>query len=296
MAVPRTRLNPALLQADLGVVSGAPDQHQSEGLGALARAVERNAPLSVVRCEHAGRAPFANGRLISMSDEHLEIEDLRIIGRDAHFARGNDLDAYFTVEGATYAFRTRVVDARVPVRLNQMMVVKGMTLARPRTVELGQRRNAFRVSLAAADTRVNAELWRLRDTAEEDDMAGAPKAQPSPTAQELNEAMSARQPNLTGWVADASDRGLGVLISGHGAAKLSVFEVIALRLMVPGAPEPVVFPAEVRQVREVRPKTYKVGFTIAVWEMPREMQTSLRRLSDYLARVQREELKRRQAG
>lgn len=264
------------------------DNSRMDGFDALRAATDRNAPLSVVRPDQAGKAPFANGRLLHFRRDCIEIEDVRVIGRDVRLCKGDKLDAYFALDGATFYFPTQILAAASPVRLNQVMVVSGMVLAVPTEVRLGQRRNAFRVSLGAKDQRAYVEAWRPAKWAEDEPM--------DPEHELTVEEILARPADHKGWIADASDRGLGIVLESVSYTTIKMFEPMLLRLTLPGRADPLIFEIEVRQARQALDHDSRLGCLILMNRPQETISADIRRLRDYLSEVQRNQLKKRQAG
>ena len=132
-----------------------------DGMEALELAALRNAPLSVGRPETIGREPMARGRFLVPKDGVLVLENLQVPGRNVDISIGSIIEAFFQSEGDLYTFRSRVLAMDTPVRLNDTLVVKGMQVSAPKTVDKGNRRRIYRQSFAVADAPVDVELWAV---------------------------------------------------------------------------------------------------------------------------------------
>ncbi|RMH26509.1 MAG: hypothetical protein D6692_09055 [Planctomycetota bacterium] len=131
------------------------------GMEALELAALRNAPLSVGRPESIGKEPMARARFLVPKDGVLVLENLQVPGRSVDLAVDTVLEAYFQANGDLYTFRTRVLEMDTPVQLNDTLVVKGMKVAAPKSVEKGNRRRIYRQSFAVAESPVDAEVWAV---------------------------------------------------------------------------------------------------------------------------------------
>lgn len=131
------------------------------GMEALELAALRNAPLSVGRPECIGKEPMARGRFLVPKDGVLVLENLQVPGRNVDIAVDAVVEAFFQADGDLYTFRTRVLEMDTPVQLNDTLVVKGMKVAAPKSVEKGNRRRIYRQSFAVAESPVDAEVWAV---------------------------------------------------------------------------------------------------------------------------------------
>lgn len=131
------------------------------GMEALELAALRNAPLSVGRPECIGKEPMARGRFLVPKDGVLVLENLQVPGRNVDITVDAVVEAFFQADGDLYTFRTRVLEMDTPVQLNDTLVVKGMKVAAPKSVEKGNRRRIYRQSFAVAESPVDAEVWAV---------------------------------------------------------------------------------------------------------------------------------------
>lgn len=132
-----------------------------DAMEAFELAALRNAPLSVVRPSEIGREPMARGRFLKPVDGAVVIENLQVPGRDVHFYRDTPLDAFFQYDGEVYQFRTRVLEMETPVQLNDVMIVRGMKIAAPKSIEKGNRRAIFRQTFASLKPPIDVGIWAV---------------------------------------------------------------------------------------------------------------------------------------
>jgi c-di-GMP-binding flagellar brake protein YcgR len=253
-----------------------PEWEPFKGSDFFAEAIDRNIPVELFRSEQLGRMPAARGRLISADATTVFIDEVQTIGRDVSLPAGQSLEAYFTIGEAIFHFSTAVIDPHCNVRLNQTKVVPGMSVKLPRRVDQGQRRNAFRVSLAMQTQAILTEIFPAPDGT----MGKPPEADATP--------------ERTGTLVDGSEFGLGLTIPPGRGAGTKRFEHVWVRITLPGEDEPITVLCEVRQVREINSgSSLKVGVLILPWPSPRELQHAMRPLQSLMREAQRAELSRR---
>jgi hypothetical protein len=142
-----------------------------EGMQALREACARNSPVEVIRRGRGDQEPAAKGRLIEFRDDCLMIEKVHVIGRDVQYPPGSEIDCYFACSGTLLHFRSQIIEAGQPVKLNQQVVVPGMRIVIPESVQEGQRRGVYRTPLAALDTLPKIDVWFARDVRDASEQA-----------------------------------------------------------------------------------------------------------------------------
>jgi len=243
---------------------------------AFEAACERNAPVEVVRRELAGEAPLARGRMLNLNDTTLEVQRVQVVGRNMAFRVGNDLDAYFDYYGTVYHFRTTIKSMSEMVQVNAKLVVPAMILERPARVEVGQRRTAFRVSIGARAEIPKVSLWFLGDGRE-----AGPEGEPPKD-----------QPDFTGRLADASASGIGLLIENVTYSRFKHDMRALAHVSFSDQPTPLPLLCEVRQTRQVLGDSTRLGMLVTgTFGDKRLQQQRLRILSDYVQRIQRDQLR-----
>lgn len=133
----------------------------TDGLAAFELAALRNAPLSVARPGEIGTAPMARGRFLAPRDGAVIVENLQVPGRAVLIEVGSPVEAFFQHDGEIYQFSSRVLGMDTPVRLNEVMVVRGMTLAAPGEITRGNRRAIYRQSFAPVNPPVDVGIWAV---------------------------------------------------------------------------------------------------------------------------------------
>lgn len=127
---------------------------------ALREACARNAPLEIVESGKEGIEPFARGRMFEIENGEIVVEQVQLIGKTKKFARGTSILAYFRFHKELYEFRSRILTSELPVQLNKTVVVPAMHILLPSSVISGQRRNVFRIPLAALKSPIRVEFWQ----------------------------------------------------------------------------------------------------------------------------------------
>jgi hypothetical protein len=277
----------------------------------LDEACGRNVPICVVRPQEAGRVPMARGRLLSLGDGGIDIDRVQVPGREVRFARGDELEAFFSMGQTLYQFRTTLLTLSEPKRLNAKFLIPGMSLSVPGAIDTGDRRNVFRVSVAARDDRPDVSAWRVPVPVADDepeDGADEMPAMPSSAFNIHGIDMGSvidrlEQPaDHTGWLVDATDSGLGIRLEAVGPARFSIFDPVLLRVVMPpavaveagenGAFSSMEFLAEVRSKRPVGDDGSRLGLVLIDGGSEAVTARKKNLLRRYLALVQREQLRK----
>lgn len=287
----------------------------------IASACDRNIPICVVRPRQAGRVPMARGRMLSRADDTIEIDRVQIPGLELHFSKGDDLQCYFSIGQTLYQFRTKLLTICEPKRLNARMLIPGMSIAMPGSISKGDRRNIYRVSVAARADRPTVSAWRLiqptpRQLGSEEaelenaEMPTMPSGAFNPHGLSLEKVASKLEagPDYSGWVVDATENGLGIRLETIRAARFDIFEPILIRVTIPAEAACVAddgtdlhdlaFIAEVRSKREIGDDGCRLGIVLLDEHDVQHMRQKRNVLRKYLADIQREHLRntRERAG
>lgn len=255
------------------------DTIHEHALRALKVACSRSEPVSVVRTEYQDSQPHSRGRLIAITDDHIKIDGLQVIGRHAMVGEGDEVTVFYAGEEVIYTFRTTIASTSEPVTLENGVEFDAVVLAQPRTIERGQRRTSFRVSLAMADQTVEVEVF------------GPLEAQVRTGWQ----PRSGVKPDLTGTIVDASERGIGLLIRDEWHTRFRVFDRWACRFTLPESNEVIDILAEVRRaeaIEDVKRRDVRLGMSVLAFA-EREQQF---RLAQWLSIEERNSLRRRRGA
>lgn len=279
------------------------DEHpKNEGpsltpIEALHAACARNAPLEVVQADLAGIEPFARGRMIEIESGVLMIEEVQVIGKVTKFAKETPVIGFFRFGSRLYEFNSKVVSSAKPVQLNRATIVPALDLKFPHEITEGQRRNVYRIPVAALREPITIEFWRETPpdveqisiqnglTAEGDGVCDAFKG--GEDAQGLL-LPPTRNPDWRGNMIDASDVGLGVNLMHCRLNQMRVFDRGWLRFTLPGDEAgAMTFFVEVRQVRSVREGVVRLGTLIIESNDRWAHAAKVRRLWSFLTEWQR---------
>ena len=278
----------------------------------LDQACGRNIPICVVRPRQAGRVPMARGRMLSIGKEGIDIDQVQVPGLELRFAKDDDLQAYFSMGQTLYQFKTRLTKLCEPKRLNARMLIPGMTVTEPGSLSQGDRRNIFRVSVAAQADRPSVSVWRLVqgppagfDSEESPDaMPAMPSTAFNLHGMELGAVASKllKKPEHEGWVVDATESGLGIRLESITAGRFDIFEPILIRVVMPAEAfataddgsdlHQLDFVAEVRSKRDVGDDGCRLGVSLLDENDVQLMRQKRNVLRKYLAEIQREHLRK----
>lgn len=257
-------------------------QAELSGQEALKEACDRNIPVEVFRAADRGRAP-ARGRLLSFEDDQLIIEKLQMIGSKFELPRGTMIEGYFRHGSQLFRLDSEVKESMVAARLNGRLIVPALKLCRPRRIAPGQRRSVFRVNTSARPDAPRALIWLAPTFAAPD--PEAPPPEPAPFGE-----LPSNPPDFRARVINASDAGLGLLIDSCLYSRLRHMQPIVVAVKFADDPAPLVLSATVRHAAPVREVDARVGVHLTD-DGSREYARKIRRLSRYIAEVQREQLR-----
>jgi len=303
-----------MFQFGKGNGAGGSGAKSRSAVEVIRAACNRNIPICVIRPQQAGRVPMARGRMLGITDDGIDIDRVQVPGRDLHFQRGDDLQAYFSIGQTLYQFRTTLTTLCEPKHLNARMIIPGMTIAVPGSIKQGDRRDVFRVSVAAQADRPSVRVWRLLSARigaihepEDDDTQEAP-AMPSLAfnlhGMELSAVvMKSLLPAAhCGWVVDATESGLGVRLEAVGPGRFDIFEPLLIRVTMPAEAgcvdddgsdlHELDFVAEVRSKRPVGDDGCRLGLVLVDEADTQLMRQKRNVMRQYLADIQREHLRK----
>lgn len=264
---------------------------------ALVNACARNAPVEIVQADLAGIEPFARGRMLEIESGMILLEEVQIIGKTAKFGKHTPILAYFRFGSRLFEFRSKVMSSAKPVKLNRATLVPALDILMPQQVEEGQRRNVFRIPLAALNPPIKIELWcgpppedgtykiQFGQTKEGD---GITCSYEGGESEEGNVLVPSRQADWSGTLVDASDVGIGINIEGCRLSDIKQFAECFVRFELPGDEEgPLAFRIETRQVRSIREGVIRLGCFIREGDDRWSHAAKIRRLWAFLTQWQR---------
>lgn len=264
---------------------------------ALVQACARNSPVEIVQADLAGIEPFARGRMLEIESGVIVLEEVQIIGKTAKFGKKTPLLGYFRFGSRLFEFRSRVMSSAKPVKLNRATLVPAMDILMPEEVEEGQRRNVFRIPLAALNPPIRIEFWygppptdgnytlQQGQTKEGDGITCSYEGGESEDGTVL---VPSRRADWFGTLIDASDVGLGINIENCRLSDLKQFGDCYIRFQLPEDDEgPLTFRIETRQVRSIREGVIRVGCLIYEGNDRWAHAAKIRRLWSFLTQWQR---------
>jgi hypothetical protein len=303
------------------------------GMEAFELASLRNSPLSVIRPGELGKSPMARGRFLLPEAGTVVVENLQIPGREVAIQVDQIIEGYFQHEGVVYQFRSRVLEMDTPVKLNDTMVVRGMRIVAPKSIERGNRRSIYRQSFASVQPPVDAAVWavplslltpdqlaarvppqELPPGGLEDEVEGFKVERgerssaciaPVDTLYDAVRGLTLDQarpvmktpPHWKGEVADASEFGIGLVLHRLVYSRLKVFQPLAVRFTLPGADYATEFLLEIRRVQGVGDCNARVGGMLLLNALSAGEVRASRDLAKFTLDLQRERAKRlRDAG
>lgn len=231
-------------------------------------ACERSAVIELHRHDHGVVRPAARARLLGFSKSgNLLLDKPQVIGMGNPLHVRQSVDAYFQIDDELYTFATAITRLDVPVRLNAEKRTFGAEIATPEAIKRGQRRGAFRTSLALHDP-LTVRLHR--------------------TDVEAPDRTPVNAHHFTGLMTDASDGGFGVRIDNVPYTRFSLYDLYFLAFRLPDDHEDAVALCELRQTREIRGgESAKLGFLVLPWPSQRHLNRISQPLQRYLMEIQR---------
>jgi c-di-GMP-binding flagellar brake protein YcgR len=245
---------------------------QTEVRDILREACERNVPVELHHRDRRDELSLARTRLLAMDDEQLFLDRPHIVG-EAHIeSTGQVLDAYLSLYGELYAFKTRVLQTACVIELNAQKRVSGMSVTRPESVKPGQRRAHFRVSLAAIDP-VPMDLHMTGDI--------DPNVCP----------IDARR--FEGTLVDLSLGGASIRVEGLSYTSFKLGDMFFAHFTISEFLDDTVMLCTVRHARPILDgAAVRLGVQFEPWPHERNYRLTLQSLQRFLAAMQRRQLRR----
>lgn len=232
----------------------------------LKEACARNVPLELHLQTVRGIQPVARGRMLKVDEEYVVLETPQVIGRRVAVFPGQEYEAFFTINETLFTFRTKVVETGCSTKLNQLKYTDGLKLLRPQVVRTGQRREAFRTSLALLE---DIPVWVHEASAAEPGLV----------------PVHARR--FRGRLVDASAGGVGVLLE-NTVTRFNIYDPLFIGFTLPGAPKPIAMLVEIRQSRFVLNDTaVRLGLMFLPWPDQVALTRLAAQLTLFLTEVQR---------
>lgn len=233
----------------------------------LREVAQRNQSLDLVR-QLGDDKDVCRSRFAQVPEHELAIEVPSRRGHPVPVRPGERIEAYFRLKERRYWFAS-VVESRTFLKLSADLSLPVLILKPPRSIELRQRREHYRVRLRATD-RLMAGLWRAAD---------------SPDA-----ASPARLPPME--VLDFSAGGMRLVYARREGCPANEGDVLTVSLpLEPGQP-PARLTARVLRVSRAAEGVTHVGSEFVGLDDSPEGRMLRDRLGRFVTRREREELQR----
>jgi c-di-GMP-binding flagellar brake protein YcgR len=225
---------------------------------------------------HAGairdRIVVSRTRILHADDETLYLDKPRTEGRSVAWSAGDVIDVHFSFRGKRYCFRSRVRQAHVIVNINATTRVRGISIVRPASIDSGQRRSDFRVSVASYDPIVVC-------------MHDAPSIRPDVCPIDAG--------RFAGRLVNISVGGASVRVGSEQRRSFQDGDYFFISFSVPGEGCEQVFLAELRHARRILDgDAHLLGLQFQNWP-EFEMRSKRKSLSRIVTDVERKHARRR---
>jgi len=217
----------------------------------------------------AGRSRF-----LGQDDHCLHLDTPHIVGKQAILQTGKKIDVFVSIGPDTYTFRARIVQTQCRIKLNNYTTVHGIYIDKPTQFWPGQKRHELRLRFEKNDqipVTVNLTVPN------------------QPNAVPLDNAV------VNGWIEDVSAGGCNLHLDTSLCSHFKFGHPIFLRFTLPDEDETeTIVQAEVRAIRPPT-KNYqtRVGVKFQSWPSRAYLTRTIRPLERFIAKVQRERLKKR---
>lgn len=238
----------------------------------LNEASARNLPIELHLDDEHGERVVARSRVLAADDEQILLDQALVVGADVDLSIGRQVDAFLWVCDSLYRFNSTIIKPRYYIELNVNKGVVGMALANPGELDSTQRRSHYRVLLAALDP-MPVKLH----TASQDSTHPCP----------LDAARH------SGDLMDLSLGGAALKVHHARAVRFKLNDPIYLSFNLPASNHQHIMLARVRQARNL-PDTgnTRLGVQFLPWPSARHLEAERDVMQRFIARVQREHLRR----
>jgi len=240
----------------------------------LGTAAERNlsVELHARLADESESVLVARSRVLVLGEKEVLLDRPQAIGRHVVLEAGQVIDVYVGLDGELYRFTARISRPQFIVELRERKTLIGMAIERPVRAAAAQRRNHFRVLLAAMEP----ICVTLHDGAHEP-IGSAP----------LDAARYA------GELVDLSMGGASVRVNDHPTGSLQINDRLYCAFTLPQEASETIVLSHVRQRRSIADTSaLRIGLQFVGWPDQRSFEREQDRLQRFVARVQRERLKK----
>ena len=236
------------------------------------RACARNTAAELHIQQPDGILLTAWARMLGYQNELVRLDQPQADSGRIALSPGQPVTVFLHVDGRRYRFHSAVVEPRVRIRLNERMVVAGITLEWPSELIEAQRREDFRVSIGGTrDLPVRFH--------------GLTVPAPGPVPLDV--------PRFRGRIIDVSAGGMAVLIARTEIRNVRLGELFYSEFSLPQDDQPFTPVCQARHASLVRTDTARlVGMQFMPWIGCEAKQIS-QRIRRFVVAEQRRQLRRR---
>jgi c-di-GMP-binding flagellar brake protein YcgR len=255
------------------LVPGSETLVTEDTLTLLKQACDRNAQLELHRHAGSGELLVARARMLDFDDQLIYLDSPHSIGKEIHFLCGHPVSAHTILAGKMYAFDSHVADSSCVVQLNKRRRIVGMSIARPTSVWVAQRREDYRVSVVSLDP-IPVRVHEI-----------------SPDCRDAAPIEAVR---FGGCLMNISLGGVRVRLSTLPGTKFVIGHPYYLAFQLPTMMDEIMFLCELRHYRPLHDgEETAVGLQFMVWPSRSELQKRLQFLHAFCFEMQRRSLRRR---
>lgn len=214
-------------------------------LEVVAEACARNMPAELHIQNPDGDMATAWARLLECHDETIQLDQPQAGSGTINLTPRQRVTVFLHVRGKRYRFHSFVVEPRARIRLNERMVVTGISLAFPNELVEAQRREDFRISVAGTHN-IPVRFHGL--------------TVPSPGPVPLD------VPRFEGRIIDVSAGGAAVLVARTELRSVRLGELFYSEFTLPGDDQPLAPVCQARHSQLVRTDTaHMLGMQFVPW-------------------------------
>ncbi len=238
-------------------------------------ACARNTPLELHFDLPNGENIVTKSRFIGGDVELMFLDNPQSIGQPFTPSVRQSFVAHFTLGGTRYTFSAAIRELDRMVQLNQQRRVIGIAITKPKSLESGQRRAHFRISLNGLDS-ISCDVHLA--SPEEDSTAPIDAG-----------CMKCKLINL-------SLAGGAMVTDVEMARAIRVGDRLFLHFLLPGDEEEYVFLTKIRQLMDIADNTaIRIGLQFRPWPDMIHLRRIQQRLQKFITAAQRNQLKKKSA-
>ena len=218
----------------------------------------------------AGRSRF-----LGQDDRHLHLDTPQIVGKQAILQTGKKIEIFITIRGVNYTFHARIAQTQCRIKLNNYTTVHGVYIKKPTQIRQGQKRHELRLRFKESD-QIPATI--------------------NLTVPELPNAVPLDNAIVKGVIENFSAGGCGLHLESRLCSNFKFGHPIFLSFFLPDEETEFIIQVEVRTIRPpTRDYQTRIGVKFLSWPTRAHFMRTLRPLERFIAKIQREKLKKRKS-